>query len=252
MGLISRFSGNFLVHNYFPIPQEQFVLNLASLNERIRQKSVSHVFKAINFCNKTGAKLYTFHPGFLVDPQKSAPGTTNYDFDFRAKPVALYEQAFQKMLLSLKEIVAHARKKKVKIALETEGSLSQKDYLLMQRPEEFNRFFSIFSPQDLGISLNLGHLNLASQAFDFDREQFVGLISEYVVALEMSHNEGINDDHLLLKNGAWYWEIIFNPKFFSVYKILETRNTDINQIKDNLDLIRSLLIRFCSSVSANL
>ena len=38
---------NFLIHNYFPVPKNPFVLNLASLNKSINKKSFNHVKKAI-------------------------------------------------------------------------------------------------------------------------------------------------------------------------------------------------------------
>ena len=60
-----------------------------------------------------------------------------------------------------------AKKKNVKVAIETEGSFKKKFYLLMQRPEEYQKLFKYFDTKDLGINLNIGHLNLASKAFNF-------------------------------------------------------------------------------------
>ncbi len=39
---ISEFPFQFLVHNYFPIPKESFVLNIASFDEAIRKRSIDH------------------------------------------------------------------------------------------------------------------------------------------------------------------------------------------------------------------
>ena len=39
----------------------------------------------------------------------------------------------------------------------------------MQRPEEYKRFFNYFSPQEIGVNLNIGHLNLAAKAFQFNK-----------------------------------------------------------------------------------
>ena len=68
--------------NYFPIPRESFVVNIASLNNLIRKKSINHIKNAIDFCNIIDAKLYTFHPGFLTDPNGSNIGIKNYDFQW--------------------------------------------------------------------------------------------------------------------------------------------------------------------------
>ena len=68
----------------------------------------------------------------------------------------------------------------------------------MQKPNEFDNFPEV-SFSDIGINLNLGHLNLASKAFNFSRSKFIKKIKRYVVAIEMSHNFRKKDDHLPLK-----------------------------------------------------
>ena len=100
------------------------------------------------------------------------------------------------MTTSLKKIVNFAKKKKVNIAIETEGSYRKKNFLLLQRPTEYKKLFKFFTPDDLGINLNIGHLNLASKAFNFSKEKFVKMLKPYIVAFELSHNNGFEDQHL--------------------------------------------------------
>ena len=79
---------NFLIHNYFPVPKKSFVINIASLNEKIRIRSIKQIKKSILFCKKSKAKLFTFHPGFLTDPEGEGDGnnkTRNYDFKWKSK-----------------------------------------------------------------------------------------------------------------------------------------------------------------------
>ncbi|HLD00873.1 MAG TPA: TIM barrel protein [Candidatus Nanoarchaeia archaeon] len=231
--IIKKFNFNYLVHNYFPIPKDLFVVNIASLNDEIYVRSLRHIFTAIDFTQQIGGKLYTFHPGFLTDVKESA-NKSNYDFVFSSENLDqnTYGLAFQRMLIAIRQIVEYAKIKQVKVAIETEGSISKKDYLLMQRPEEYKLFFQHFSPSEMGINLNLGHLILASKAFNFEKHDFVDLIADYVVAMELSHNEGVNDDHLPLKAEGWYWKFIRDPRFSHCYKIIETRNSGIGQLKE--------------------
>ena len=65
---------NYLIHNYVPVPRKSFVINIASLNEKIRIKSIKQIKKSILFCKKNKAKLFTFHPGFLSDPDGGGEG----------------------------------------------------------------------------------------------------------------------------------------------------------------------------------
>ena len=229
---IKKYNFYFLIHNYFPTPKKDFIINIASLNKKIRNRSLSQIKRSINFYKKIGAKIYTFHPGFIYHPISISNSKNNYDFIWKNKKNNKnYNSAFNQMILSLTKIVAFAKKNKVRIAIETEGSYKKKDVLLMQKPEEYRKLIKYFKPKELGINLNIGHLNLASKAFKFSKSKFINTIKPYIVAMELSHNNGRDDQHLPLKKGSWYWKIINDPYFANVYKILEFRNTDIKKIK---------------------
>jgi len=231
-GIVKKYNFRFIVHNYFPIPKKSFVVNIASSSDRIRSLSLQHVKKAINFCRQTNSKLYTFHPGFVSDPITASKSSKNYDFIWKKKDLNKnYKFAFKNMLNSLKKIIIFAKSKGVKIAIETEGSYKKSKLLLMQKPEEYQKLFKYFSPKELGINLNIGHLNLAAKVFNFSKLEFVKQLKPYILAIELSHNNGIEDQHLPLKKNAWYWKIINDPDFSDVYKILEFRNTNIKDIK---------------------
>ena len=157
----------------------------------------------------------------------------NYDFQWDEKQLenSNYKKSKNNMYQSLDEAVKYAQLKKVPIAIETEGSLKKKGHLLMQRPEEYETLMEKYSSHDLGINLNIGHLNLASKAFHFDSLEFVDLIQEYIVAMELSHNDGQEDQHLPLREEGWYWNLIQDVRFDDTYKILEYRNTSMNHIR---------------------
>tara|TARA_B100000989_G_scaffold238449_1_gene185318 strand:+ start:5230 stop:6105 length:876 start_codon:yes stop_codon:yes gene_type:complete len=231
---------NYLTHNYFPIPKNSFVINIASLDPSIRKMSLQHIKKSILFCKKINAKLYTFHPGFLSDPDGEGSGK-NKNYDFKWKNIRTkkhYKLAWKYMVNSIKKIILISKKHKIKIAIETEGSFNASEHLLMQRPSEYLKFKKIFKKKDIGINLNLGHLNLASKKFKFDKHNFVNIVSDYIYAFECSHNSGINDDHLPLKKNFWYWKILKNKKYIDKFKILEFRNTNINEITKNIKLFK--------------
>ena len=143
------------------------------------------------------------------------------------------------MIKSIREIIKYSKKEKIKIAIESEGSVKSKDHLLMQRPIEYKKFYKLFKRKDIGVNLNLGHLNLASSAFKFDKINFIKSISSKIVAMELSHNHGKNDDHLPIKKNSWYWKVINDPKFKDIPKILEFRNVNINKINQTYNLVNN-------------
>jgi sugar phosphate isomerase/epimerase len=227
-----------LVHNYFPIPKQSFVLNIASFDESIRSLSIQHIKNAIDFCEQIEAQLYTFHPGFSTDPKGPNLSKDNFDFQWDQNQLTKANHIKAKALMyqALDEVMEYATSKTVKIAIETEGSLKKRDHLLMQKPQEYEEFIDRYNFVDIGVNLNIGHLNLAANAFDFDRFAFVDLVQDHIVAMELSHNDGVEDQHLPLRQGEWYWDIINDRRFEDAFKILEFRNTTISDIVANLKM----------------
>ena len=140
------------------------------------------------------------------------------------------------MLSAIDKAVNLAHRCKIRIAIETEGSFLKREHLLMQKPEEYVRLFASFGPLDLGINLNIGHLKLASIAFDFSKDSFVDLIRDYIVAMELIYNEGEKYDHLPILKGEWYWSVINDARFAETLKILEFRETCLPTVLESIEL----------------
>ena len=67
---LKKFEFNyFSIHNYFPTPKNPFVINIASLNSEVNQKSMRQLKKGINLAYKLNLKYFSFHAGFYLDPK---------------------------------------------------------------------------------------------------------------------------------------------------------------------------------------
>ena len=240
---LKKYQFNYFVHNYFPVPKKDFIVNIASNNDQIRKKSINHIKKSISFTKFVGGKLYTFHPGFFSDPSGASIDKTNYDFLFKKKfffDQKYKKNSYKKMVISIKEIIRYSKKHKVNIAIETEGSFKSKDHLMMQLPKDFTFFRKNFSHKDIGINLNLAHLNLAAKAFKFKKTRFVNSIKKYIVAVELSHNYKNEDSHKPLLKNSWYFKFINSHIPKGVPIILEFRNSRIDDVKSSIRLIKKL------------
>jgi sugar phosphate isomerase/epimerase len=231
---------DYLVHNYFPPPIEPFVVNIASRDSDIRKRSLNHAKRSLSFCAEIGAHLYTFHPGFVSDPTGESASTSNYDFQFasHSTDAAEYSESFVWFMEGTRILVEHARREGVALAVESQGSVAQSGHLLLQRPEEFECFTATFPKEDIGLSVNIGHLNLASRFHDFDPIGFIDRFAERIIALEISHNDGYKDDHAALERDAWYWPVITDERLAGDYKIFEGRNLSIDTAVQMVDWLR--------------
>lgn len=227
----------FLVHNYFPPPPDPFVVNLASLDDRIRDRSLRHALDSLAFCAGIGAPIYTVHPGFLSDPSEThAPSLRNYNFRFEAVPAGngQAKEAFRRFLAAVRVLGTQAGDLGVQLAVETQGSMSNPHQLLLQTPEEFEEFLAETADLPVGINLNLAHLRLASGAFGFDLGPVLKRLAPRAIAVEVSHHDGTVDEHRPLVDGAWYWSILEDPAWLHIPVILECRDTPIEAIAQGM------------------
>lgn len=176
---------NFIVHNFFPPTKEPFILNLAALNDRVRQKSIEVCKGAIDLCSDLGYPLYSFHPGFRVER------TLDPGFELSC-PVVPYERAFSAFSRSVEDIVAYSLDRGVMVAVE---NLEHKnDAYMMTCPWEFKRLLEIFP--GLCVLLDLGHLEIASRRLDFRIEDFMECVGGNVAGVHIHENNGREDLHL--------------------------------------------------------
>jgi|GEM_PF-1085005 len=224
-----------LVHNYCPPAKRDLILNIASPEESIRKASVEHVKNCLQFAGKISAELYTLHPGFLADALGTQVTSENYDFQFQSS-FNDYETVFQCMTRSLEEILSYASKISVSVALETEGSIKKSEYLLLQRPEEFIRIKEIFG-KDLYFNFNLAHSALAGKCFSFDPMDILEILGNQIKAVEISHCNLENDQHLPLQSDSFVFSYLNRlPK---VPWILEFRDSSLQELMESIQLIRS-------------
>lgn len=98
----------FLVHNYFPPPQQSFLLNLASNREDIVAKSIDLCKSAIDMCSWIKSPFYSVHCGFTFDSDGSHLGRMSQMNLVRISK----NTALDHMVNNLKYLAKYAAKKK--------------------------------------------------------------------------------------------------------------------------------------------
>ena len=112
---LRAYACNYLIHNYFPPPEEPFVLNLASANPTIRQRSLDLVQQAIELSAELGAPFYSVHAGFITDPYTFLEG--HFLFPDVTSPDAS-QRAFERFVSSLLLADQYAQEYQIKLLVE--------------------------------------------------------------------------------------------------------------------------------------
>lgn len=230
--VLNKYDMNYIGHNYFPPPEEDFVINLASPSPENLSRSIEQIKRSISFCNDVNINFFSFHSGFRVDP--------DLQFCFSKKLVVEpYRIVFQRFLNSLREINEFAEKRNVKISIENNilapyNLLNGENQLLLMCEEwEFSLLFKTLTSKNIGILLDLGHLKVTGNVLGFKPEDFIQTTIDRIYAIHISENDGTSDQDRVPESGDWVVQIL--EKYFAdrnIYLILESKFQDIKELED--------------------
>jgi sugar phosphate isomerase/epimerase len=240
LSLKEEFSLSFNVHNYFPPPKEDFVLNLIDIDERNAALSTETISEGVRVSKTLGASSYAFHPGYTVvmSPEKK-DGYFVYKkdepFDKQEKEELFYER-FETLLEGLP-------KERPPLCIENLFPFnSEEDFSLFTRPEEVMRFLERYRDlPDVGLLLDLGHLNVSSHYLGFDKITFIrDLVADFphkIFGMHLSENDGTVDGHQGAESGSWQVAMVKRNQSLlrDIPVTLEWRN-----IGDCMDRVREL------------
>ncbi len=206
-GYRQRYSLNFLVHNYFPPPEDDFVLNIASTDEAVRTRSVEFVKTSIELARRLGSHLYTVHAGYT---RNLSPGTDGRFVVDRSDGTGSGE-AERIMLRSMAEIEGHAAGFNVRVGVENLFPVEEaQDVSLMCTPTQILGFLDSEAGRNTGLLLDLAHLEISSKILCFDRDGLVDALRlgyrDSIVGLHLSGNDGQSDLHGVLPPESWQLE----------------------------------------------
>lgn len=223
---------NFLIHNYFPVPRKAFVLNLASNKKKIRDQSIKLAKNAIKLSGVLGAKYYSFHAGFLIDPKITSLGKKIKE----KLEITPREIARKNFIKSVNYLSNYAKKYNVTLLIEN-NVLTKKNYsrfkgnpFLFVDEKEINYLMPIL-PKNIGLLLDMGHLNVSSKTLKFSKIDFITKCNKWIKGYQLSNNNGLEDENKPIKSDSWFLKYIKKNKFYSLEIKLKNLKRTNNQIK---------------------
>lgn len=194
---------NLLIHGYFPPPAESFVLNFASADADIVNRSLKLAENAIRLCSGLDIPYYSFHPGYLYDGTENGNG----NFYFNPDSFMSYENALCHFHSNYARLHSIADKHGVKLAVENLfiGRNNIKNSL-NNSLEEIEVLMSGL-PKDAGLLLDLGHLNVSAYHLGFSinsfLKEYVSKFQNRIFEIHLSSNDGTFDNHEPLSENDW-------------------------------------------------
>jgi len=224
----------FLVHNYFPVPAEPFVLNLASGDPKTLERSIRHVMSAVELAAAIGSPFYSVHCGFCVDP---APDELGKALHGRAIPL---EQALDTFVDSVLQLSRYAQEQGVDLFLEN-NVLSKVNagrvQLLGVTPDDIELVLQRIDRPNVGLLLDVAHLKVSAKTIGFDLKTAAARLAPLVRCCHLSENDGNADTNEPVSADAWFWEPILANVTQQPVWVLEAYDLPLHVIRDQLDII---------------
>ena len=196
---------NCAIHNYFPVPEIPFVLNLASVNLDIHSKTKKHITDSIRLAGSLGQRYYSFHAGFLMDPRPTMLGK-------RISKAELVDRqhALKKFIDSVADLAVFAKDHGLQLMIENNvlSNNNLKEFndnpFLMADAAECLYVMEALEGR-VGFLLDVAHLNVSANSLGFDKLDFIKKLDKHIMGLHLSENNGLADQNKMLSKDAWFW-----------------------------------------------
>lgn len=235
--LKDKYNLNYLVHNYFPPPKEHFVINLASLNNNIYDKSIQYLRGSIRLSHKIGAKRFGFHAGFFVDLKSKELGKVvkKKNIENRELSILRFCEAFKILKEESRDLDLYIENNiysysnyRVYYDQVPFMLLTHQDYKDLKKRINFNLLLDL---AHLKVSINTLQLNL--------KDEIDKMISESDY-LHISENNGKKDQNLALDDESDLVRIL------KMYNIKDKTITievysDVDSIIQSHDILSSII-----------
>ena len=227
---------NFRFHNYFPIPKNPFVINLAS--ERTADKSINNILKGMKFSNKYGSNIFSIHAGLRFNPSNKDLGnlqrkykTHNYEESYKIlekKISFIYKKNLDKTIICLENNVVEKR-----------NTFRNENRYIFSDLSDMKIIKKLISKYNIKVLLDVGHLKVSSRTLNFDKYKFIDEYNEDILIVHLSDNNGVKDLGSKLNKNSWFWNHLNWKKI--KYISLEIKNADINNLKKQIELTSKLI-----------
>ncbi len=217
------------IHNYFPVPETPFVLNLSSQNPQIIRLSLAHIKHAIDLASKFCTPYYSFHAGFLLDPAPHELG--NISANKEKIPRDLGTQTF---VNNVNKVADYAQEKNVTLMIENNvcSRSTMKKFgespLLFSDVEGASDLVQSLDPR-IKFLCDYAHLKVSAQTLAYDPEAFLNEINDSFKACHLSDNDGFEDQNFAFSQKSWFWGLL--PKDLEYYSI-EVYESNPEVLKD--------------------
>jgi len=200
---------NFIVHNYFPQPDDPFLLNIASQNKDNLRRSIEFCKNAIDIAEKIRSPIYGVHGGFSAEIPTKALGKPELQMQIFNDYAFNADNVYRTIVESACELCEYANGKGIQFLIENnviskKNGRVGKSLLPMATSEELLRLISDVNDKNFGILVDVGHAKVSSVSCGFNLDKFMRDLMPHIKGFHLSDNDGVYDRNDIFDETAWF------------------------------------------------
>lgn len=233
--LKKRYGINYLIHNYFPPPKEEFIINLSAYDDSEKHKMYGHIKSAIAMAHILGINMYSIHSGFTID---ILPLVKGLPLSIKTNEIQDKGSSINIFYKNLDHITQNMINGSFKFAIENKETFpGAEDCSILCNPSEVFEFLDYYrKSQNIGFLLDFGHLNISSSMQAFDKFKFIDdLFHKYrnkIFEIHLSENDALSDTHEIVDKDSWQIDIL--KKYRDIIRgipiVIEGKSLDLKDV----------------------
>ncbi|TLP38525.1 TIM barrel protein [Arcobacter arenosus] len=234
--LKNKYDLNYLCHNYFPPPKEHFVVNLASLNDEIFNKSLEHLINSLTLSNKLSSSKFGFHAGFFIDISINHIGKklSKEDIFDKKKSIKRFCEGFNILQKEFTHIELYLENNVFSsLNLETYEEINPFMLTNYKEFEELKEFINF------KLLLDIAHLKVSCQTLGLVFESELSNMIKQTNYLHLSDNDGLQDLNLSIEKESELINILKKNDLTNKDITLEIYS-GLNDIKNSIEVLQKV------------
>lgn len=233
-----KYQLQYTCHAYFPPPIDPFVVNLASCNDQIYQKSIEHYDNCIELLKEIECNILSVHSGFMIEIKKDEIGgklnkIIVYD---KREAYSRFCYAYERLSKKCKEYNIMLYLENNVLSYENYENFGYANYFMMT---DYESIMYMNKQIDFNLLLDLGHLYVSTKTLGLDYKEECQRLKKYVRWIHISENNGICDEHNSLTGCSRILEEYRNIYAPGINVTLEAV-TDMDGILQSMNLLETL------------
>jgi len=231
---------NFQIHNYFPPPKKPFVLNLASMDREIYEKSINHIFNAVEMCETLNSDFYSFHAGFLCDikVQELGKKVESRELQNRQESILLFIDRVNKVSEKAKNHGVNIMIENNVLSKNNSENFNDNPFLMCDADECLEVINNC--PKNVKLLVDVAHLKVSANSLNFNKEDFLTKCNNIIGGYHLSDNDGLTDSNNRFDEDSWFWKYL--NKDLNYYSI-EVYNLGFEEILELYNLAKKNLTK---------